>query len=169
MGRKLQNVTNSGVVGNNSTFTISITDNDAPIIPACSELFFSEYMEGTSFNKAIEIYNPTTSVIDLSDYEIRLYGNGSATPTVTLNPIGVVVPGDVFVIANGQAQLSILQDADATSTVANFNGNDGLELYKISSGTVVDVVGEAVIDPGTEWIVGTGSTLNNVLIIESFI
>jgi len=166
---ELQNVTNSGVVGSNSSHTISITDNDAPVIPACSELFFSEYMEGTSFNKALEIFNPTTSVVDLNDYEIRLYGNGSATPTATLNPTGVVVPGDVFVIANGQAQASILLEADATSTVANFNGDDAIELYKISTGTVVDAIGEAGTDPGTEWVVGTGSTLNNVLVRMSSI
>jgi len=161
---ELQNVTNSGIVGSNSTHTISITDNDAPVITACSELFFSEYMEGTSFNKALEIYNPTTSVIDLSDYEIRLYGNGSATPTATLNPTGIIVPGDVFVIANAQAQASILLEADATSSVANFNGDDAIDLYKISAGSIVDVIGETGIDPGTEWIVGTGSTLNNVLV-----
>ena len=32
----------------------------------CSELFISEYAEGWSNNKAIEIYNPTGADIDLS-------------------------------------------------------------------------------------------------------
>lgn len=161
---ELQNITNSGVVGNNSTHTITITDNDAPVIPACSELFFSEYMEGSSFNKALEIFNPTTQVADLTDYEIRLFGNGSATPTSTFTLSGVVVPGDVYVIAHPQAQLSIQQQADANSNVTNFNGDDAVQLVKLSTGTVVDVIGEVGIDPGTEWIVGTGSTLNNTLV-----
>jgi predicted extracellular nuclease len=29
----------------------------------CNELFISEYVEGTSNNKAIEIYNPTSNSI----------------------------------------------------------------------------------------------------------
>ena len=44
----------------------------------CSNLFFSEYIEGTSFNKAVEIYNPTGAAIDLSNYRVILKGfNGS--------------------------------------------------------------------------------------------
>lgn len=161
---ELQNVTNNGVFGNNISHTISIDDNDINGITACSELFFSEYMEGSLFNKFIEIYNPSNSIMDMSDYEIRLYENGSSTPTATLNPIGFLVPGDVFVIANGQAQASILLEADTTSIVANFDGNDAFELYKISAGIVVDVFGEAGSNPGSAWTIGTGSSSDNVLV-----
>ena len=60
-----------------------------------TELFFSEYDEGAhqsgvSYNggvslstgneRAIEIYNPTTSTVNLNPYSIRRYANGSVTP-----------------------------------------------------------------------------------------
>ena len=45
----------------------------------CSELFISEYVEGPGNNNAIEIYNPTGSTIDLSEYSINRYGNGAST------------------------------------------------------------------------------------------
>ena len=34
------------------------------------DLFFSEYIEGSSSNKALEIYNPTDAPINLRDYYI---------------------------------------------------------------------------------------------------
>jgi len=49
----------------------------------CSELFISEYVEGWSNNKAIEIVNPTNASIDLSSYELRRYSNGSSSADPT--------------------------------------------------------------------------------------
>ena len=43
----------------------------------CDELFMSEYIEGWSNNKAIEIYNPTDAAVDLSDYRLERYSNGA--------------------------------------------------------------------------------------------
>ncbi|MCD4651437.1 MAG: choice-of-anchor J domain-containing protein [Candidatus Cloacimonetes bacterium] len=40
------------------------------------DLFFSEYIEGSSYNKAIEIYNPHTVAVDLGDYRIVGSQNG---------------------------------------------------------------------------------------------
>jgi len=45
----------------------------------CNELFISEYVEGWSNNKALEIYNPTNSPINLSGYFVSRYSNGSTT------------------------------------------------------------------------------------------
>ncbi len=43
-----------------------------------TDLVISEYVEGSSYNKAIEIYNGTVSAIDLgaSGYKINIYSNG---------------------------------------------------------------------------------------------
>src|SRR5690606_10171681 len=49
--------------------------SDVPVSTLSSDLFFSEYIEGSSFNKYIEIYNGTGSAVNLSDYEIRLFSN----------------------------------------------------------------------------------------------
>jgi len=133
----------------------------------CTDLFFSEYIEGTSSNKAIEIYNPTSAAIDLSDYEVRLYGNGSATATGTEALTGMLAAGDVFVIANSSADPAILAESDITSTVTFYNGDDALGLYKVSTASVIDAIGEIGVDPGSEWPVGTGSTGEHTLVRSS--
>ena len=108
-----------------------------------TDLFFSEYIEGSSSNKALEIYNGTGSSVDLSAYEIAIYFNGSSTPG-TGQPIaltGTVADGDVFVIANTSANATILAQADQTSGSVSFNGNDVVVLRKNGT-TVVDSIGQ---------------------------
>ena len=48
---------------------------------APTELFFSEYVEGSSNNKALEIYNGTGAAVDLAagGYNVQMFFNGSAT------------------------------------------------------------------------------------------
>ena len=41
-------------------------------------LFFSSYVEGSKFNKAFGIYNPTGSVVNLASYAIQVCFNGCA-------------------------------------------------------------------------------------------
>jgi hypothetical protein len=48
------------------------------IVP-CDELFISEYVEGSRNNKALEIYNPSERTIDMKDYRVTRWQNGSAT------------------------------------------------------------------------------------------
>jgi hypothetical protein len=63
----------------------------------CSELFISEYVEGWSNNKAIELYNPTSNTIDLSNYALSRWSNGGTIPaTTTLE--GLIEPNEAFVI-----------------------------------------------------------------------
>ena len=143
--------------------TIVLTITACEFSAPCSELFFSEYLEGSSFNKAIEIYNPTPFAVDLSAYKVESYNNGvdsSASNTLALT--GVLESGDVFVIANGQATGGILALADTTSSVANFNGDDALVL--LHDNVRVDIIGIVGQDPGTNWSVVGGATSNNTLV-----
>ena len=64
---------------------------------ATSELFISEYIEGSSFNKAVEIYNGTGSSVDLSTYSVELYSNGASSPSQSVALSGTLADGDVFV------------------------------------------------------------------------
>ncbi|MEY3399423.1 MAG: hypothetical protein RL220_2017, partial [Bacteroidota bacterium] len=59
----------------------------------CSELFFSEYLEGTSNNKSLEIYNPRPFAVDLSEYQINLYFNGNVGADDFFNLSGFLEPG----------------------------------------------------------------------------
>ena len=44
------------------------------------DLFFSEYSEGSSNNKYLEIFNPTSQTINLSNYGIAGVRNSQDTP-----------------------------------------------------------------------------------------
>jgi predicted extracellular nuclease len=130
-----------------------------PARAAIAELFFSEYIEGSSFNKALEIYNGTGAAVDLSTYTIELYSNGASSPSQSTTLSGILADGDVFVIAHPSAASGILSVADATNgSVVNFNGDDAVVLR--NSGAVVDAFGQVGIDPGSEW---GGGGLNDTL------
>jgi hypothetical protein len=130
----------------------------------CSELFFSEYIEGSSSNKAFEIYNPTNSIVDLSNYVVYRNNNGSSTPTDSLFPQGILLPGEVYVTGNASANAAILAESDTTHTMTFYNGDDAVYLKNIITGDTLDIIGEIGLDPGSGWMVGTGATNNFTLI-----
>lgn len=146
----------------------TITVNPAqPVTTPCSELFFSEYIEGSSNNKGFEIYNPTGAAVNLSGYTVYLSGNGgSFTNSFVL--FGSLASGDVFKVTTDQADPAIQSQADTAfgfPSVAHFNGDDALILF---NGTdTVDVIGVPGVDPGSEWTVGSGSTKDNTLVRQS--
>ncbi len=151
----------------------AVKPTPAPARPmaACpTDLFFSEYIEGSSSNKAIEIYNGTGAVVDLSAYRVNLYTNGSSTPNSnSTNLSGSLAAGDVYVIINGSATLAdIKAQADMTSTVINYNGNDALVL--LHNGVVIDSIGKVGEDPGTNgWGTDPTNTTDNTLVRKATI
>ncbi len=126
-----------------------------------TELFFSEYVEGSSNNKVLEIYNGTGSTVDLNTYTIEIYFNGSTSAGATISLSGNLASGDVFVIANSSADASVLAIADMTSGSMSFNGDDAIVLKNGS--TVVDSIGQVGFDPGSEWGSGDTSTRDNTI------
>ena len=128
-----------------------------------TELFISEYIEGSSNNKAIEIYNETGAPIDLAanGYSIQMFFNGSATAGLTIPLTGTVANGDVFVLAQSLANATILAQADQTNGSGWYNGDDAVVLLK--GGTVIDSIGQVGFDPGTEWGTGLVSSADNTL------
>ena len=133
-----------------------------PAHAASSELFFSEYVEGSSNNKALEIYNGTGAPVTLTgSYDVQIFANGSPTASATIPLTGTVAAGDVFVLARSLAVAAILAEADQTTTNFLFNGNDAVALRK--AGVIVDVIGQIGTDPGTEWGSGDVSTADNTL------
>lgn len=128
-----------------------------------TELFISEYIEGSGFNKAIEIYNGTGFAKDLAQdsMTLEIYFNGNSSAGQTINLMGTLIDGDVFVIAHGQADSAILSEADQTTNSLSFNGDDAIVLKK--NGVVIDVIGQVGFDPGSEWGTGNVSTQNNTI------
>jgi predicted extracellular nuclease len=130
---------------------------------APTDLFFSEYIEGTSNNKALEIYNGTGAPIDLAanGYTVQMCFNGSSSCSLTIALTGTVAAGDVFVLAQSAASPTILAQADQTNGAGWFNGDDVVVLRK--GATLLDVIGQLGVDPGTEWGTGLTSTADNTL------
>jgi Ca2+-binding RTX toxin-like protein len=133
-----------------------------PAAAAPVELFFSEHVEGSGSNKALELYNGTAGTVTLTGvYDVQIFANGSPTATATIPLTGAVAPGDVFVLVRSAADPALLAFADQTTTNFLFNGNDAVALR--SNGVVVDVIGQIGVDPGVEWGTGDASTADNTL------
>jgi uncharacterized protein len=132
---------------------------------APTELFFSEYVEGTSNNKALEIYNGTSGAVNLATgaYSVQMFFNGSTSAGLTVNLTGSVAAGDVYVLAHSGAGPAILGQADQTNGAGWFNGNDAVVLRKGTA--VIDSIGRVGENPGpnTEWGAGLTSTADNTL------
>ena len=112
-----------------------------------SDLFISEYVEGSGSNKAVEIYNGTGVEVDLSQYTLVMVNfSGSGTPTKdasekSMSLTGTLGNGETFVYYNSgiNSELTSVKNKDSNNTVINFNGNDYVYLKK--DDTVIDVIG----------------------------
>ncbi|MFM1640548.1 ExeM/NucH family extracellular endonuclease [Aeromonas salmonicida] len=129
-----------------------------------AQLLISEYLEGSSNNKAVELSNLGATPVDLSQYRLALYANGKPltdAPTNSLALQGTLAPGASLVLANPSANAEILAKANQTSGNLVFNGDDALVLYRGSE--IVDSFGQVGVDPGTAWVSGNVSTLDMTL------
>ena len=142
----------------NSTFDCS----DIAVNPVISELFISEYVEGSGVNKAIEIYNGTGATVDLAagGYVIDVYFNGNSSSSLTIPLTGSVADGDVYVVSDDGASLPVLLQADQTTTSNLWNGNDAIVLRRGPFN--LDIFGN--IGDGNVWTAPGGfSTANTTL------
>ena len=98
--------------------------------PSTAYLFFSEYVEGTSYNKALEIFNPRSETVSLTGYQLAFYANGSLTPSATYALNGEILSNDVMVLVSSQvsnnSELKLY--ADKLVSTLDFNGDDYIEL-----------------------------------------
>ncbi len=135
-------------------------------------LFFSEYIEGSSNNKALEIYNPTDTDIDLSGYAFPNVSNAPTTPGEyeywnTFDTGAIVPAGGVYVIAHPDADPTILAVANQTFTYLS-NGDDGFSLVQGTETdfVAIDWIGDWNGDPGSGWDVcgQAAATQNHTLV-----
>jgi len=135
----------------------------SPVRADLPELFFSEYVEGSSYNKALEIYNGTGLLVNLAagNYTIEIYFDGNTSPGTTIALTGTVAAGDVYVVADDGAATAILAETDQTSTANFFNGDDAVVLLR--NGAIIDVIGQIGFYPDSEWGSGNTSTQDNTL------
>ena len=151
--------------------------------PTEGQLIFSEYIEGSSNNKALEVYNASSQTVFLDNYRIvGSYDGGGWNTTYYAFPDGATLGvGDVWVIANESAAQTILSVADeilaynAGGYVVSFNGNDARGIEMTTDGgatwTLIDVIGIPTEDPGTGWDVAgvSSATLDHTLVRKTAI
>ncbi len=140
-----------------------------------TDLFFSQYGEGSSNNKFLEIYNGTGQDVDLSNYAFPSVANAPDVPGTHEYwndfPEGAVVAnGDVYVIAHPSATGEIIASADHFHQYLS-NGDDG---YALVLGTeeqysIIDFIGDFNGDPGDGWDVAgvVEATRNHTLTRKS--
>lgn len=144
------------VTAEGKTATINVTQEGKEVTetptPAenATDIIISEYIEGSSMNKAIEIYNGTGADVDLSNYKLVMENYGKTNTLSGVKELvlsGTLANGKTLVIANSQATFTF----DITdNTVINFNGDDGVYLYKGEK--IIDSIGTfgSAIDFGAD-------------------
>ena len=175
---KLEIVRPAGTAPAVGTVTLTVTVGTATqnvdiamTVMGLTDLFFSEYIEGSSSNKSVEIYNGTGAIVDLTAYTVELYSNGAVVATSTLALTGSLAIGDVYVISNSAAIAAILNVSDITlayPSVPNWNGDDAVVLKH--NGVIIDSIGQVGFDPGTQWgTAAVNSTVDMTLVRKSTI
>lgn len=122
----------------------------------CTDLFISEYVEGTGNNKALELYNPTNSAIDLSAYQLVRYSNGGTAPNA-VGLEGTIEAKSTFVVVLDKRDPSgtgLEQPVDSAlqekadlflcpvynvNKMMYFNGNDAVSLELASNNQIIDL------------------------------
>ncbi|MCF1190513.1 choice-of-anchor D domain-containing protein [Mangrovimonas sp. AS39] len=128
-------VSSTGATTENVSVNGEVTSSGS----SCNELIISEYIEGSSNNKYIEIYNPTNSSINLANYRVAKYTNGSSTVSGTPpSLIGSIAPYSTYIIGNNNSGIYNL--CDFINSYYDFNGNDVVSLQTLG-GINIDVIG----------------------------
>jgi hypothetical protein len=136
---------------------------ETPGKPAEGPVYFSEYVEGTGYNKAVEIYNGSDQELRLETAVVRFYMNGSPSPTYSLPLSGKTIqPHGCLVICHPGAKAALLAVSGLTSSDLTFNGDDAIGLA--IGGSLVDVIGKIGEDPAAgSWGTEPATTVDHTL------
>jgi len=134
-------------------------------------LFFSEYAEGSSNNKYLEIFNAGEESVDLGDYSLSSCSNGCDDGSnwdypnnVEFSQNTILLPGEVYVVCHGSADATISAECDQEFTYLS-NGDDVFGLTT-TTGEIVDIIGTIGEDIGDGWSVAgvTNATKDHTLV-----
>ena len=140
-GHSIVLTVSDGTASSNQNFSVYVISNGGGGTGSATDLFFSEYIEGSSYNKGIEIANFTGSSVNLANFSLYKQTNGAGSWTTELPLSGTLADGQVYVIVHTSADAAMKAEADLITGVSfmSFNGNDPVALFK--SGALIDVIG----------------------------
>lgn len=134
-------VTDDGGDADRDTVNISVVEVGISLV------FISQYVEGSSNNKYLEIYNGGTAAVNLEAEGYTLARDDNADMDFTYavlsdwGSLNTIPAGDVIVLAAYEHTLYTSPDTVLSyNSPVHFNGNDAVALLK--DGVVVDIVGE---------------------------
>ena len=158
------------------TFPEAGLDCSGAPLESCT-MFFSEYAEGSSNNKYLEIFNPGLTEASLESMALAHTVNEPATPGsfetwVELPANASISPGGIYRIVHTSAAPALLNSADFIYGNLS-NGDDGFALVEGSPTdfVILDIIGDWNGDPGSGWdVAGTANgTQNHTLVRKSHV
>ncbi len=161
----------SGSMTGQKTLTASIGGSSSDLMftvqagPTGDCFIISEYIEGSSNNKALEFYNCGTTTLALADYGVCRFSNENTTCGFAdmFEPSGSpdLAPGQVYTYCNGNLDMSLTNNCDETSGTTSFNGDDRVIIFEDTDGDddytdgtdpIIDAFGQPTVEPsGTPW------------------
>ncbi len=155
-------------------FSIDLPAGPVAGVGPCADLFFSEYIEGASANRALELYNPTSSTIQLNNYELHFYPDGTTTlpPYRRVALSGSILAESTFILGapNAASGISAITNLVVNQLDSLLTGNDAVLLYNTQTQDTLDIFGSIGQNPGSGgWNVGAGSTVNHTLVRKDYV
>ncbi|MCH7337245.1 ExeM/NucH family extracellular endonuclease [Acinetobacter sp. NIPH 2699] len=135
-----------------------------PFSMAHAQLMFSQYVDGSSNKKGLEIYNPDATSANLSDYEIQQFNNGLLTKTVAFQLQGTLASKARFLVGHTALQEVLGSQVNQVAALS-FNGDDAVVL--LHKGKVVDRFGRIGEQPAAGWGSAVSSKGNSFTRIQT--
>ncbi|MFA8434554.1 MAG: endonuclease [Marinifilaceae bacterium] len=111
------------------------------------QIIISQYYEGSSYNKFVELTNLGSSTVDLSQYKIGYWGKSKSTgniaiegePSSKIALTGTLNAGSSMIVAHSKYDPAVFSfNQLIVSGSLSFNGNDGVALIN-TEGTILDM------------------------------
>lgn len=141
--------------------------NNTPVVgptpAACHDLFISELVhQPGDVALALEIYNPRSVPVDLSDYALRFYPNGTHRYDASIL-VGIIPPHGTHVVVAPNFVTNIDDHADQITDIW-FAGSDAIVL--VNQGRPIDIIGKVgeYFEDLDYWFSNGVGTFNTVLV-----
>jgi hypothetical protein len=129
-----------------------------------TSLMITQYYEGTSNNKYVELANASASPIDINGWQLVRWGNaetenwkttgiatGSSSGVIPLS--GTLAPGEAIILSNNSAVSPVLAaNAFINTSLVNHTGNDSYVLYQgaVQSANIRDAISFTTANEGPD-------------------